>query len=231
MASEGAGRLVGEQHPRLVRQRAGDGDALLLPAGKLGGVHVRLVAQIDQIQQFKHARFHIGLLHAGVAQRIGDVFKHSRAIQQVEMLEDHADAPPHRAELSFGQLPALRVVGLAAPERNHAGIADAQRAVVRRFQQVQAAHQRRFARAGHADNAENVALLDVQVDVFQGVYRLGFPLEGLCQVVQLNERQDGSTPFNMHVESSHVLVTKCIIYEMRHIGKHRYYMIGHRIKL
>ena len=38
-------------------------------------------------------------------------------------------------------------------------------------------------------------------------------------------------PFNMHVESSHVLVTKCIIYEMRHIGKHGYYMISHRMKL
>ena len=183
---EGAGRLVGEQHPRLVRQRAGDGDALLLPAGKLGGVHVRLVAQIDQIQQLEHARLHIGLLHAGVAQRIGDVFKHSRAIQQVEMLEDHADAPPHRAELSFGQLPALRVVGLAAPERNHAGIADAQRAVVRRFQQIQAAHQRRFARAGIADHAVNHAVLDVEGHVVQRGHVAALEVKHLVHVPDLN---------------------------------------------
>ena len=98
---EGAGRLVGEQHPRLVRQRAGRWRRAASARRKAGRVHVRLVAQINQIQQLKHARLHIGLLHAGVAQRIGDVFKHGRTIQQVEMLEDHADAPPHRAELSF----------------------------------------------------------------------------------------------------------------------------------
>ena len=186
VASGSRALVVGEQHPRLVRQRAGDGDALLLPAGKLGGIHVRLVAQIDQIQQLKHARLHIGLLHAGVAQRIGDVFKHGRAIQQVEMLEDHADAPPHRAELPFGQLPALRVVGLAAPERNHAGIADAQRAVIRRFQQVQAAHQRRFARAGIADHAVNHAVLDVEGHIVQRGHVTALEVKHLVHVPDLN---------------------------------------------
>ena len=32
---EGRGRLVADQQPRLVDQRPGDGDALLLPAGQL----------------------------------------------------------------------------------------------------------------------------------------------------------------------------------------------------
>ena len=98
----------------------------------------------------------------------------------------------------------------------------------RLFQKVNAAHERRFARTGHADDSKNIALLDVQVDVFQGVYRLGFALEGLCQMVQLNERQDGSTPFNMRMELNHVVVMECIIYETRCIDKHGYYMVDHR---
>ena len=40
LAVEVAGRLVGQQQRRLVDQRAGDGDALLLAAGKLVGMMV-----------------------------------------------------------------------------------------------------------------------------------------------------------------------------------------------
>ena len=215
---ERAGRLVAEDDLRVGRQSAGDGDALLLAAGKLAGVVVLPVRQADDFEQLVDALFNLRALHAGDFHREGDVAAHIPLREQIEMLEDHRDLLAELAE----RLRAERGEILAVDD-------DAARG--RLFQKVDAAHQRRFARAGHADDAENVALLDVQVDIFQGVYRLGFPLEGLCQVVQLNERQDGSTPFNMHVESSHVLVTKCIIYEMRHIGKHGYYMIGHRIKL
>ena len=40
----GAGRLIKEQHLGLHRQRAGEGDALLLPTRKLGGILILLVA-------------------------------------------------------------------------------------------------------------------------------------------------------------------------------------------
>ena len=42
---EGAGRLVKAQHLRLQGQRTGNGDPLLLTAGQLVGIRIRLVAQ------------------------------------------------------------------------------------------------------------------------------------------------------------------------------------------
>ena len=46
-----AGRLVAQQHFRIVSQRPRDRDTLLLSAGQLRGVSVQLLAQPDQFQQ------------------------------------------------------------------------------------------------------------------------------------------------------------------------------------
>ena len=46
-----AGRLVGHDDGRVVDQRAGDGHALLLPAGKLVGAVVHAVAQPDRFER------------------------------------------------------------------------------------------------------------------------------------------------------------------------------------
>ena len=48
-----AGRLVGQDQFRLVDQGAGDGDALLLSAGKLAGMMVAPVAQADFLQRLR----------------------------------------------------------------------------------------------------------------------------------------------------------------------------------
>src|SRR5215471_2260576 len=48
---EVAGRLVGEQQRRMVYQRAGDGDALLLAAGELRRLVIESVTQADPLQQ------------------------------------------------------------------------------------------------------------------------------------------------------------------------------------
>ena len=45
---EGAGRLVAQQHGRLLGHRAGDRHALLLAAGQLRGKVVLPLAQVDQ---------------------------------------------------------------------------------------------------------------------------------------------------------------------------------------
>ena len=46
-----AGRLVGDQHERIVDQRTGDRDALLLATGKLQRVVIDLVLQIDRAER------------------------------------------------------------------------------------------------------------------------------------------------------------------------------------
>ena len=57
---QGGGGLVAEQDLRVVGQGAGDGDALLLAAGELGGVGPGPVAQADQVQQFFRAGHGLG---------------------------------------------------------------------------------------------------------------------------------------------------------------------------
>ena len=47
-----AGRLVGQQQFRLVDERAGDGDALLFAAGKLGRLVIQPVLEADAREQF-----------------------------------------------------------------------------------------------------------------------------------------------------------------------------------
>ena len=50
-----AGRLVGQQHRRIERQRARDGHALPLAAGKLVGQMLHPLPQLHQVQQFARA--------------------------------------------------------------------------------------------------------------------------------------------------------------------------------
>jgi hypothetical protein len=46
-----AGRFIGQEHRRLVDQRAGDGDALLLATGKLIGIMVGAVSESDDFER------------------------------------------------------------------------------------------------------------------------------------------------------------------------------------
>ncbi len=54
---ERGGRFIEQDHLRVQRQRARDGDALLLAAGEVARVGVRLMAQPDRIQQLIGYRF------------------------------------------------------------------------------------------------------------------------------------------------------------------------------
>ena len=78
---EGAGSLVGEEDRGIVCQRAGNGDALFLAAGKLRRISVRLVAQLHQLQQFQHAAFDSVLFHAAIPERVGHVLENGAAVQ------------------------------------------------------------------------------------------------------------------------------------------------------
>ena len=59
-----AGDLVEQQQPRVVGQRAGDRDALLLAAGELVRVGIRLVGQADPGQQLAAAVVGLAPAHA-----------------------------------------------------------------------------------------------------------------------------------------------------------------------
>ena len=127
-----ARRLVKEDDFGVHRQRAGNGDALLLSAGKLArfGVDIRVHADFLEIL---HRVF--DALFAGAVEHLhlsGDaVIQHIHIAEQVELLKDHAD---------FGVV--ARHVDRAG-EDILAVVKDL--SLVGRFQQVDAAQQRRFA--------------------------------------------------------------------------------------
>ena len=74
-----AGRLVGQQDGRLVDQRAGDGDALALAAGKFVGLVMNAVGQADLRQRLqRHLAPFLGG-HAGINQRQLDVAQRVRS--------------------------------------------------------------------------------------------------------------------------------------------------------
>jgi D-methionine transport system substrate-binding protein len=116
------------------------------------------------------------------AQREGDVVEHGGVLQQVELLEDHADAAPRIAQLAL----------VESAVRSRAVDRDA--AAVGALQQVDQAQQGRLAGAALADQAEHVALkVGVSVgsaeQVFEVVKKVAAKDGLTIQVVVFNDYQ------------------------------------------
>ena len=84
-----ARRLVGQDDRRIVGERAGDRDALLLPAGQLRRIVVRAIGQADLLQQLPRAGG--GVAPAGNLHRHQHVLERGQRRHQVEELEDEPD--------------------------------------------------------------------------------------------------------------------------------------------
>ena len=169
------GGLVAEQDFGIRRQCTGNGDALLLAAGQLGRVGVGLVGQAHHLQKFTGALFGVGLLHPGQLHGEADVLQAAALHQQVELLEDHRDLPAAGAQLG-------------GRERFHLHAVNDDAALGGAFQQVDAAHQRGFARTGHTDDAVDGTIRNGQVDIAQRVDRAVLHLEGLGKMFDLDHR-------------------------------------------
>src|SRR5690606_8596931 len=143
---ERADGLVGDEHGGTGGERAGDGDALALPAGELVGVAFGGGGrQPDLVEEFGDPVPH------GFAERderFGDDVAHPHAgVERAHrVLEDDLQAAPQEAEPPLGQ-----AGDLLAAELDGAG-----GGLVERAQQPQ---QRRLAGAGLADDAVPLALL------------------------------------------------------------------------
>ena len=147
--------LVGQNHARVGCERTGNAHALLLPAGKLGGVVLRAVGQADNLQTFAHALVDFVFAPAGNFQREGHVAGHSAVGKQVELLKHHADVLTGGAQL--GGIHGGEVLAV-----------NQYFAAVGAFQQVDQAQQGGFARAGIAHQPEYFALVDAQAQGMHG---------------------------------------------------------------
>ncbi len=89
---EVAGGFVGEDEAGAVDERTGDGDALHLAAGKLGGKGVGAVGDADALEEGVDAGGTFGGWGAEELEGELDVLGGGQRGQQVEELEDRADA-------------------------------------------------------------------------------------------------------------------------------------------
>ena len=170
-----AGGLIAQQHLGVRCQRAGNGNALLLTAGQLCRVGIGLIGQTHHFQQLSGTLFGIRLFRTRQLHGEADVLQAGALHQQVELLEDHSDVAAALAQLGRGQ--AL-----------HGSAVNDDAALRGALQQIDAAHQRGFARAGHADDAIDGTIRDGQVNVFQRIHRAVLHLEGLGNVFDLDHR-------------------------------------------
>ena len=173
---ERAGRLVEKEDVGPQRQRAGDGDALLLSAGELAGIGVRLVRKAHLFEQGERQLTHLAalaLLHD--ERRIRHVFEHRVVREKVELLEHQPEAafdPPQRSLVRVDAL-SLRV------HRRGEVVPVGERAAVHRFKQRRAAQQRGFAAAAGADDRDGLALAHGEGNALEHLQRA----EGLADIL------------------------------------------------
>ena len=151
---EVAGGLVGEDHRRPARERAGDGDPLLLTAGQLrrAGDAAGRRSPMVAITRSSHAA--VGLA-AGERERQRDVLGRVERRDEVVGLEHEADA----VAAQHGEL----LVG----ERAELDVADEHRARRERVETGEAVQQRRLARARRAHDRGEAPGGDVDGDAVE----------------------------------------------------------------
>ena len=91
MTVEIARRLVRQQQRGIAYNRAGDGDPLLLPAGKLLGQVVHPFFQAHQFERSHHVVASFPGVEMGKKQRQFNILKRGEHRDQVERLEDVPD--------------------------------------------------------------------------------------------------------------------------------------------
>src|SRR5690606_4033319 len=175
---EVARRLVGEQHPRVGDHRAGDRDALPLPAREDSGMEVDAVREPDPVERREGALAPLVPRDARVEGREQDVVEHGAPVEQVERLEDEADRLPtqHRA-LVLARRDGRDAVHEVLPGGGS----------VEQPEQVQ---QGRLARARGPHDRDVVPALDPQVGRLERL-DLGRAREGACRAAQLEHGMRG----------------------------------------
>ena len=149
-----AGRLVGDQDRRIGRQRARERDALLLAAGKFRRIMVQPLAEADR-REFARARAH--RRRATPASSSGTA-TFSSAVMVGIRWNDWKTMPTlrPRKRASASSSSCAKVL---AGDRDRAGVGP--------LQPRHDHQQRRFARAGRADQADRLAAPYMQVDIFE----------------------------------------------------------------
>ena len=159
VAVQRAGGFIGQHHAAAVHEGAGNGYALLLPAGELPGLVRQALAQPQALQQAGRSRAARSRAQARVDGGNFHVVLRRQARQQLVALKDKAEMLAAQAR-QFIRLHGARFA--------------AQHLVAAARRLVQAAddvHQRGFAGAGWADDGHHLARANRQVHVLEHGHR------------------------------------------------------------
>jgi hypothetical protein len=116
---EGARRLVEQDRRRVNRERPGDRNTLLLPAGELGRLRVELVPQPDPFEQRLGHRFRLRPgIPESVARAREHVLQRRHVRKEIELLEHHPDPPAELQQLLLVRRPAAGEVHVADRDRS-----------------------------------------------------------------------------------------------------------------
>ena len=172
---EGAGGLVRQQKLRISGQRSGNTDALLLATGQLLRVVVTAIAQTNELQQLLDSSLAFTLRHSGKLQGVFNVSRSCTRRQQIKLLENHADASSNIAQLLFRHT-------------NNVGFADQNLPTSGSFKAVDHTNKGGFAGARVADNANDFARLDRQVNVVERSDAAALGVKNFGQVAKFYAR-------------------------------------------
>jgi hypothetical protein len=163
---EPAERFVEQQQLRLERDGAGDADALLHAAGHFARALVHRVGKADRGEGVFDDLLALGLRGVGidVLHAENDVAEGAHPRHQAGRLEDHGAVGAGAVDLAVAD--------------DHAAVGDL-------VETGEHGQDGRFAAAGVADQADELALLDVQVEIDDGLERLAVRVR-----VELGEVED-----------------------------------------
>ena len=152
---EAGGRLVDDQHIGIVEQRLRDAEPAPHAARESGRLPVRVLVQVDRLQQVPQAR---RIAHALQRREVLQEFQRGQVRIDAEILRQEAEAPAYR-------------IGLA----HDVGTVEQYLAAGRPGQRGDHLHQRRLAGAVMADQADHAGG-QLQTDVVDrtDVVRIGF---------------------------------------------------------
>ncbi len=178
---ERGSRFVKQHDFRIHAERARDRDALLLAAGKLARIFLRLLGNLDPGEQRHRQRFGVALRHmANPDRRERAILKNRQVRKEVEALEHHADLAAHLID-------ALDV-------RRQLHPVDHDRPALMLLEPIDAANERGLARSGRAANDNALPAPHRQVDVAQRV-------KGAIPLVDADELDCSAVSFRRGHES------------------------------
>ncbi len=152
-------RLVEKQHVGAGRDGAGESHALLLTTGELAGAALDESVERQSVRDRLGRGAALGLPHAADPQRVGDVVADIHVREQRVVLEDHRDAA----------LARLRIRNVFLADRELSG-GDA-------LQTRDRPQQRGLPAAGGAEEREELAVRDLDVDTVDAAHPAGVLLD------------------------------------------------------